>query len=155
MNVKMFKGPIEAATHIVKTSGFRGLYRGYFTNMVRDVPAACVYMTSYRWFQYMREQHFPIIPSQLVNFIGGGLAGVFSWAVILPLDVVKSKLQADACGQMYKGALDCARKTLVNEGPSAFMAGFIPMSIRAFFVNAAILAVYSESLKILNRASSS
>lgn len=148
---KYFNGPLEAARSIVKQSGLQGLYRGFFTQFVRDTPAASMYMTVYTFFQYERLHRIPTVPSQLVNFVGGGLAGVMSWLIIMPFDVVKSKLQADAHGLVYKGFWDCARKVYVSDGLRAFFLGLVPMAARAFPVNAVTLMVYSETLVYLKK----
>ncbi|KAK0059909.1 solute carrier family 25 member 45 [Biomphalaria pfeifferi] len=148
---KYFSGPLEAVTVIFRTSGIKGLYRGFLTHVVRDTPAAAMYMSSYSFFQYESSYRIPSVPSQIVNFLGGGVAGVLSWLIIMPFDVVKSKLQADACGKLYKGFWDCASQVYRADGIRAFFLGLVPMAVRAFPVNAVTLMVYSESLKYLNK----
>jgi solute carrier family 25 carnitine/acylcarnitine transporter 20/29 len=41
--------------------------------------------------------------------MGGGVAGVVSWVVTYPQDVIKSRLQADSFGsdRKYQGPLHC------------------------------------------------
>lgn len=151
---KFYRGPLQAVPDIVKTAGVQGLYRGFWTQFVRDTPAASVYMISYTFFQYEAQQQ-KIIPTQVTNFLGGGTAGVLSWAVIMPLDVVKSKLQADPGRRMYKGFWDCARQLSSSGGVRVFFLGFVPMAVRAFPVNAVILTVYSEVLAQLNKHNNS
>ena len=70
----------------------------------------------------------------------------------MPLDVVKSKLQADAAGKVYRGFWDCAQKVYTTGGMRAFFTGYIPMAVRAFPVNAVTLMVYSECLNRLNKS---
>ncbi|KAH9492909.1 hypothetical protein Btru_032586 [Bulinus truncatus] len=146
---KYFSGPLEAASVIIRTSGIRGIYRGFWTHVVRDTPAASMYMSSYSFFQFESFQRFPSVPSQIVNFIGGGVSGVLSWLIIMPFDVVKSKLQADPCSRMYKGFWDCAWQVYKADGIRAFFLGLVPMALRAFPVNAVTLMIYSESLMYL------
>lgn len=148
---KYYNGPIEAAINIVQKSGLRGIYRGLPTQVVRDTPANCVYMVLYAFFQFESQHWLPSIPSPIINFVGGGIAGVMSWLAIMPFDVVKSKLQADAEGRMYKGFWDCARRVYAAEGVRAFFLGMGPMAIRAFPVNAVTLMVYTESLQYLKK----
>lgn len=40
----------------------------------------------------------------------GGLTGTISWALTYPLDVIKTRLQAD--GVKYSGVVDCLRKSI-------------------------------------------
>ncbi|XP_005100915.1 solute carrier family 25 member 45 [Aplysia californica] len=149
-----FSGPMEAATSIIKTSGYRGMYRGFCTQIIRDTPASVAYLVIYSFLQYESQKRMPSFPSQLGNFISGGISGVLSWMIIMPFDVIKSKLQADPNKQMYEGFWDCTKKVYSAGGLRAFIMGFVPMSIRAFPVNAVTLMVYSESLLYLNRYNS-
>lgn len=61
----------------------------------------------------------------------GGMAGVANWAVAIPPDVIKSRLQAAPEG-MYKGFGDVAVRMLREEGPQSFFKGFVPIMARAF-----------------------
>ncbi|GFS26825.1 solute carrier family 25 member 45 [Elysia marginata] len=105
---------------------------------------------SYTFFQYEAQLRQDRIPAQVTNFIGGGVAGVLSWLIIMPFDVVKSKIQADPAGNIYKGFWDCTRQLYSTGGAKVFFLGFVPMAVRAFPVNAVTLMVYSEVLGHLN-----
>ena len=72
--------------------------------------------------------------------MAGGSAGVFSWLVTFPTDVVKTRLQSDVEGK-YNGALDCVRKTWKAEGMPAFWRGLGSTVLRAFPINAATFTV--------------
>ena len=133
-------------------SHHQGMYRGFLTQIVRDTPASVIYLVSYAYFQFESKTAIPWCPSQVVNFIGGGIAGVISWMAIMPFDVIKSKLQADPNKEVYRGFWDCAGKVYSAGGPRAFFMGFIPMCLRAFPVNAVTLMVYSECLLHLNKS---
>uniref|UniRef100_A0A0P4VTS2 Mitochondrial carrier protein n=1 Tax=Scylla olivacea TaxID=85551 RepID=A0A0P4VTS2_SCYOL len=82
----------------------------------------------------------------------GGMAGVLSWASILPLDVVKSRLQADnSRNPQYKGMVDCLIKSYKADGLSVFGRGFTMMSVRAFPTNGAIFLGYVTSLNVMKQ----
>lgn len=73
---------------------------------------------------------------------------------IIPLDVVKSRIQADnPQNPMYKGMIDCFYKTYKAEGVSAFNKGFVVVCLRAFPVNAATFVGYEATLNILRQHS--
>ncbi len=47
------------------------------------------------------------VPDSLIPFACGSFAGVSSWAIIYPLDVVKTKVQQRALsGEQYRGPLE-------------------------------------------------
>ena len=56
------------------------------------------------------------------------------WAVIYPIDMIKSRMQTDgfspATGQKYKSAVHCLRTVWRTEGLPAFTRGLIPTLIR-------------------------
>lgn len=72
--------------------------------------------------------------------MAGGMAGVFSWIVTFPIDVVKTRLQSDVAGK-YSGAIDCFKKTYAAEGHKAFSRGLVSTILRAFPTNAATFTV--------------
>ena len=58
------------------------------------------------------------------------------WAIAIPPDVLKSRLQSAPTGT-YSGIMDCARKTIAADGVKALWKGFGPAMARAFPANAA------------------
>lgn len=81
----------------------------------------------------------------------GGLAGVLSWVCCYPLDVVKSRVQAqDPAHPRYKGIVDCLRKSVREEGYPVLFRGLGTAVARAFIVNGAIFAAYETALRCLS-----
>ena len=64
--------------------------------------------------------------------------GVISWIVIIYLDVVKSRIQADdPLNPKYKGMIDCFKQCYKEGGFRIFGRGMFVMSLRAFPLNGA------------------
>lgn len=85
--------------------------------------------------------------------VSGGLAGSLSWLCCYPLDVVKSRLQAQGAGgapPQYHGIMDCIRTSARQEGNKVFWRGLGPSLARAFLVNGAIFSAYELSLRYLS-----
>jgi solute carrier family 25 carnitine/acylcarnitine transporter 20/29 len=84
------------------------------------------------------------------TLVSGGIAGVITWASIYPLDVIKTRLQAQDVGATQRnessallqnsarrqGATQIAREIFRTEGAGAFYRGLGICSARAFVVNA-------------------
>ncbi|KAJ1453709.1 mitochondrial carrier domain-containing protein [Pelagophyceae sp. CCMP2097] len=58
------------------------------------------------------------------HVVAGTCSGVASVLVCHPLDTVRTRLQAAAAGE-YRGAVDCARRTVAREGASALYKGLL------------------------------
>ncbi|XP_064086394.1 solute carrier family 25 member 45-like isoform X2 [Macrobrachium nipponense] len=146
-----YKGPTACLKDLYKMGGIRGCYTGLHSMLYRDVIASAAYFVLYE-LMMDRSQG----PSTLAILWAGGMAGVLSWASILPLDVIKSRIQGDDPNNpKYKNAIDCFVKSYKQEGLRVFGKGFTMMSLRAFPTNAAIFLGYETSLSLLKRFSSS
>jgi solute carrier family 25 (mitochondrial carnitine/acylcarnitine transporter), member 20/29 len=71
-----------------------------------------------------------------------------------PLDVVKSRLQAQSGGHLtkprYTGIADCFKKSVREEGLPVLWRGLGTAVARAFVVNGAIFSAYELALRFLN-----
>lgn len=139
--VKKYKNPLDCLSKIYKEKGIQGIYKGTGSTLVRDVPGSGVYFAVYEWMvrsfipeggsrKDLKARHF---------LLSGGGAGLGGWIIMLPLDTVKSRLQAAPDGT-YKSMWDCWVKTAKNEGIPAFWKGLPAVMIRAFPANAAMFA---------------
>lgn len=82
--------------------------------------------------------------------MAGGVAGVASWVIATPMDVVKARLQmSGAGGRRYSGILHCIRVSVREEGVRVFFKGVLLNSVRAFPVNAITFLSYESLMKIL------
>jgi solute carrier family 25 carnitine/acylcarnitine transporter 20/29 len=156
-------GPVDVARGILRREGLRGAYRGLTVTALRDAPAHGVYFWTY---EYARERLHPGCrraggggggggggESLATMLVSGGLAGVASWVCCYPLDVVKSRLQAQssspAAAGRYRGVVDCFRRSVREEGLPVLWRGLGTAVARAFVVNGAIFSAYELALRFL------
>ncbi|KAJ7951775.1 Mitochondrial carrier protein [Quillaja saponaria] len=146
------RGPLGVAKSIFRTEGFRGMYRGFAITMLRDAPSHGIYFWTY---EYMREQLHPGCrksgqETMRTVMVAGGLAGAASWVCCYPLDVVKTRLQAQTPSPLkYSGIVDCLRKSINEDGYRVLWRGLGTAVARAFLVNGAIFSAYEISLRVL------
>lgn len=149
------KGPTNVARSILRREGLRGIYRGLSITVLRDAPSHGFYFWTY---EYMREQLHPGCrkngqESLQTMLVAGGLAGVASWVCCYPLDVVKTRLQAQSPSPSsvlkYNGIVDCFYKSVKADGYSVLWRGLGAAVARAFVVNGAIFAAYEVALRCL------
>ncbi|KAL6874694.1 hypothetical protein ACP4OV_013359 [Aristida adscensionis] len=146
-------GPVDMARDILRREGLRGIYRGLTVTALRDAPAHGVYFWTY---EYARERLHPGCrrngdESLATMLVAGGLAGVASWVCCYPLDVVKSRLQAQqpAFPARYRGVVDCFRRSVREEGLPVLWRGLGTAVARAFVVNGAIFSAYELAVRFL------
>ncbi|KAL3721010.1 hypothetical protein ACJRO7_005775 [Eucalyptus globulus] len=144
-------GPMSVAKSIFQREGLRGMYRGLTITVLRDAPSHGVYFWTY---EYMREKLHPGCrkdgqESFRTMITAGGLAGVASWICCYPLDVVKTRLQAQShlSPVQYSGIVDCLRRSVKEEGYGVLWRGLGTAVVRAFFVNGAIFTAYELALR--------
>ncbi|XP_065661368.1 mitochondrial basic amino acids transporter isoform X10 [Hydra vulgaris] len=151
-----YKGAIQTILKILEEEGVRGCFRGFTTVLMRDIPATAIYFGS---FHYMNA--FLIPDGKSVDdlrlhqlFLTGGLSGVMSWAIVYPVDVIKTRIQAKGIipiGQ-YKSTYDCFLVSCREEGLAWFFRGFGATMLRAFPVNAAILSTVTLLVRFFKSA---
>jgi len=123
-------GTIESVRDIFRTNGLLGLWTGFRLHFVRDTLGTALYFLEYDGLRYImgRDQYgeqgstppwLPMPPS-LIPFMCGSLAGVTSWALIYPLDVVKTKVQQRAlAGERKRGVWETLHRLIRGPDPQA------------------------------------
>ena len=71
------------------------------------------------------------------------MAGFCTTVVASPVDVVKTRFMNSKSGQ-YKGAIDCAVRMMMQEGPAAFYKGFVPSFSRLVSWNICMWITYMQ-----------
>uniref|UniRef100_A0A182Q4N7 Mitochondrial carnitine/acylcarnitine carrier protein n=1 Tax=Anopheles farauti TaxID=69004 RepID=A0A182Q4N7_9DIPT len=142
-----FSGPLDCTRAIWRREGMRGIFRGLGITAARDAPGFSSYFVAY---EYMVRK--VVDPSPFVILMAGGLAGTFSWLVTFPIDVVKSRLQADGISgkPQYDGLVDCVRKSHAAEGLAFLSRGLASTLLRAFPMNAVCFLVVSYTMKLFD-----
>ena len=142
-------GPIDCVDKIYKYEGFKGLFRGMNSTIIRDIPGFTSYFCSYeiltRILSGKEQSHL----GPLALMLAGGTAGTISWAVAFPYDVIKTRIQVDHANE-YKGFIHCLRKSYKTEGRQLFIRGLAPTLMRAFPMNAAIFSVYTLLMRMFH-----
>ncbi|RDW65875.1 putative mitochondrial carrier protein [Aspergillus mulundensis] len=140
------------ANDIVRNRGWRGLYFAGGVTCARDSIGYGFYFWSYEYCKRLMSSHDEDPRSAALKvFLCGGIAGIVTWASVFPLDVIKTRLQANTIAahaearpllqaQTHKhtlGTFDLAKDMYRTEGLKAFYRGIGVCSLRAFIVNAA------------------
>ncbi|XP_051500435.1 mitochondrial basic amino acids transporter-like isoform X2 [Myxocyprinus asiaticus] len=139
---KLYKNSLDCLARIYQREGLRGVNRGMVTTLIRETPGFGVYFLAYDLLTRSLgcEPEDPYMIPKLL--FAGGMSGIASWLSTYPVDVIKSRLQADGVGGkfQYSSIMDCMRKSIEHEGWRVFTRGLTSTLLRAFPVNATTFA---------------
>ena len=158
-----FRGFHDCLYQVVSKGGIQSLYRGTVANICRDVPGHVAWFGTYEyikrqlqqystWNTTNHQQQQDSVDSQVrtvshpehnhpqtsvwIVTVAGGTAGVLYTVTALPMDVIKSRIQAGPILDRTT-ILQTYRDLVREEGYGAFVRGMNPSLIRAFPANAA------------------
>ncbi|PON80761.1 Mitochondrial carrier protein [Parasponia andersonii] len=119
----------EVFHNIMKTDGWKGLFRGNFVNVIRVAPSKAIELFVYDTVNKQLsakpgEQPKLPIPASLV---AGACAGVSSTLCTYPLELLKTRLTIQR--GVYDGLFDAFLKIVREEGPSELYRGLAPSLI--------------------------
>ncbi|XP_059617115.1 congested-like trachea protein [Phlebotomus argentipes] len=147
-----YNGMIDCAKQLYKEGGIRSIYKGSFATLLRDVPASGLYYLTYEYTKDKVEQKMGSEGGVglLGTIFAGGMAGIANWAIGMPADVLKSRLQTAPEGTYKNGIRDVFAELMRREGPLALYKGVTPVMLRAFPANAACFCGFEAFMKFLN-----
>ncbi|KAJ5503937.1 Mitochondrial carrier protein [Penicillium fimorum] len=151
------------AKDIFRTRGWRGLYFGGGITSARDSIGYGFYFWSYELCKrFMTSDDDGPHQAAMKILLCGGIAGVATWGSVFPLDMIKTRLQAQTVTDESQSLLrpqrqmlnsfQIAKETYRVEGIKAFYRGFGVCSARAFIVNAVQWAAYEWLMKSFNHS---
>lgn len=144
------RGAYRSAPHALwavwRAGGLRALYTGLGVNVLRESAFGCVYFSAYELGANVLGGPLGL-PMAAAVPVAGGCAGLLAWVAALPLDTVKSVVQAqDMKAHASLTPARAAAQVWRAQGPAGFMRGALPSVVRAFLVNAVRLSVYEAML---------
>ncbi|CAK8568641.1 unnamed protein product [Lathyrus sativus] len=119
----------EVFNDIMKTDGWKGLFRGNLVNVIRVAPSKAIELFAYDTVNKNLsakpgEQSKLPVPASL---IAGACAGVSSTICTYPLELLKTRLTIQR--GVYNGLLDAFVKIIKEEGPAELYRGLTPSLI--------------------------
>ncbi|XP_076908418.1 mitochondrial carnitine/acylcarnitine carrier-like protein isoform X2 [Bidens hawaiensis] len=147
-----YGGPMDVAKQVLKSEGgIRGLYKGLFPTLAREVPGNATMFGVYEAVkQYMAGGTDTSGLGRGSLMLAGGLAGGAFWASVYPTDVIKSVIQIDDYkNPKYNGSIDAFKKILKPEGVGGLYKGFGPAMGRSVPANAACFLAYEVARSYL------
>eukprot|EP01012_Entosiphon_sulcatum_P010141 TRINITY_DN1586_c0_g1_i1.p1 TRINITY_DN1586_c0_g1~~TRINITY_DN1586_c0_g1_i1.p1 ORF type:complete len:480 (+),score=67.28 TRINITY_DN1586_c0_g1_i1:1404-2843(+) len=130
-----YTGILDCATKTLRIEGIPGFYRGLSPAMFGMIPYAGVDLTVYASLkEFYQRVHGNNEPSSLVLLGCGVTSCVTAQFFSFPLGLVRSRLQAQGMSPdrpvLYKGAIDCFRKTYQSKGIPGLYDGLGPTLLK-------------------------
>nr|AFK45388.1 unknown [Lotus japonicus] len=126
MQTEQFKSAPAAVRLIIANEGFRGLFAGYGSFLLRDLPFDAIELCIYEQLRIGYKAAAKRDLKDPENAMLGAVAGAITGAVTTPLDVVKTRLMVQGSQNHYKGISDCVRTIIKEEGAHALFKGIGP-----------------------------
>ncbi|KAM7273471.1 hypothetical protein ACFE04_028135 [Oxalis oulophora] len=126
MQTGQFNSAPNAVRLIVAKEGFKGLYAGYGSFLLRDLPFDAIQFCIYEQLRLGYKKAAQRELNDPENAVIGAFAGALTGAITTPLDVIKTRLMVQGSGNQYKGIIDCVQTVVREEGPAALLKGIQP-----------------------------
>lgn len=140
-----YQGPLHAVRHILQHHGVTRLFQGFSSTALREIPAFGVYFASYDALKDLAVAHLGTSSSWLASAWAGGCAGSLTWAMVYPVDVIKTRIQTAPLDTawaelgLWRVGRDLVRH---HGGVQCLFRGLGVTLVRAFPVNGTIFPVY-------------
>lgn len=125
-----YKGVADAITRMVKQEGVTSLWRGSALTVNRAMIVTASQLASYDQFKETIIRNGVMADGLGTHVTASFAAGFVASVASNPVDVIKTRVMnmkvEKGVAPPYKGAVDCALKTVAAEGPMALYKGFIP-----------------------------
>ncbi|KAL8497016.1 hypothetical protein ACS0TY_020631 [Phlomoides rotata] len=140
----------EVFDNIMKTEGWKGLFRGNFVNVIRVAPSKAIELFVYDTVNKnlspkAGQLKLPFPPS----LVAGACAGVSSTLITYPLELVKTRLTIQR--GVYNGLLDAFVKILEEGGVQELYRGLTPSLIGVIPYAATNYCAYDTLRKVYRK----
>ena len=140
---------------VLRAEGISGLFRGYTTTLLREVPFSFIQMPLWEWLKTSlakKQQKEKVSPLQ--SALCGSLSASFSAVITCPLDVAKTRIMlAERSSEMAQrqSALFALKTVFAEKGIKGLFAGVGPRVAWISIGGAIFLGVYDWSVSLLTR----
>jgi solute carrier family 25 carnitine/acylcarnitine transporter 20/29 len=163
----LYKGPFQAAKKIISGHGMNGMYRGWWVTLWREIPAFGAYFACYDFgkdkinsffarqkgldeeAEALSDNGFPEhTHTWVASALAGGLTGAATWAMVYPMDIIKTKIHTTPMDAPVdsRRILAVGRQIVEQHGWRRLFRGLNITVLRAFPVNGIIFPVYEYCL---------
>ncbi|KAI8994945.1 mitochondrial carrier domain-containing protein [Pilobolus umbonatus] len=150
MQTKQFTKTSAAVSHVLRTEGILGMYRGFLSTVAREIPFTCIQFPLYEYlkrsYASMRGRRTEPIEAAFM----GSLSGAVAAAATTPLDVCKTRIMLshkNNPSKHYDGIISTMKRIGAEEGARALFSGIGPRVMWISIGGSIFLGVYEKAVK--------
>lgn len=150
---KYQNGLISGSVKLCKDMGFKGIYAGIVPVSLRQASNQAVRFGSYNSIKTMIQQASGTKPneplSSVSTFLVGAIAGITTVYTTMPIDTVKTRMQALGASEVYSSTFNCFVKIFKEEGLLTFWKGATPRLGRLVLSGGIVFTIYEKMIVIM------
>lgn len=150
---KYQNGLLSGTTKLVRDLGFKGIYAGVVPVSMRQAANQAVRLGAYNSIKTMIQQATNTRPneplSSAATFAVGSLAGIITVYSTMPIDTVKTRMQALGAEKLYSSTWNCFSKIFKEEGLLTFWKGATPRLGRLVLSGGIVFTIYEKMLVVM------
>ena len=131
-------------THVARTEGVAGLYRGLQASLIREMSYSGIRMGLYEPSKNLLGATDPAHTSLSLKVVAGALTGCTGSLLANPFDLVKVRMQRATGAAPYASVGDALRSAFAEGGLSGLWRGCTPMVQRATLLTASQVPSYDH-----------
>ncbi|KAI9637767.1 citrate transporter [Dioszegia hungarica] len=151
-SARLYHNMVDGTIGICRAEGFKGIYRGLWPTIMKQGANSAVRFSSYAFIQ-SQLVHLTRPPSgklsSAMTFGAGAGAGLITVYATMPLDNIKTRMQATGAELRYNNSADCFLKIVRQEGVLRLWGGTTPRLARLMFSGGIIFAVYERLINVM------
>ncbi|XP_042861327.1 S-adenosylmethionine mitochondrial carrier protein-like [Penaeus japonicus] len=151
MQAQLYRSSIQVVRVTLQREGFRGLYRGYMSTVIREVPFSIIQFPLWEMFKKSWSHHQGRCVDSWQSSLCGAVSGGMAAAITTPLDVAKTRIMlADHNSSIAKGNIaNAIRIVYGQQGVSGLFAGVVPRTMWISLGGAVFFGIYEKSKEFI------
>ncbi|KAI9005782.1 mitochondrial carrier domain-containing protein [Phycomyces nitens] len=125
-NPQMLKGTLDGFHTIVKNEGLTALWRGLSPALLMSVPANVIYFVGYDYLKVIIQPYTSTKHNDYSPLVAGGLARTVAVALISPIELFRTRLQAATGVNDFRNVLYGVQNMMKKDGVRALWRGLPP-----------------------------
>ncbi|KAL7666839.1 Succinate/fumarate mitochondrial transporter [[Candida] zeylanoides] len=150
---KYQNGLVSGTVKLCKDMGFKGIYAGVVPVSLRQASNQAVRLGSYNAIKTMIQQASGTRPneplSSAATFAVGSFAGIVTVYTTMPIDTVKTRMQALGASELYTSTANCFVRIFKDEGLLTFWKGATPRLGRLVLSGGIVFTIYEKMLVLM------